>query len=52
MRLYWLYLALFLVSLLLFFVGAFTGIVPLILAGIASTVVLFMVRRWFLPDRD
>ena len=49
MKLYWVYVALFLLSLAAFFAGAFTANAALIAAGILSTVVLFFVRRWFLP---
>lgn len=49
MRKYLVFVVLFLVSLLAFFVGAFTGILPLMYAGIAGTFVLFVVSRSFIP---
>ena len=52
MRQYWIYLALFLVSLALFFAGALIANAPLILVGIVSTVVLFVLRRSFIPNPD
>ena len=52
MKLYWVYVALFLLSLIAFFAGTFTANVALIAAGIVSTVVLFLVRRWFLPRKE
>ena len=51
-RRYWVYLALFLVSLALFFAGAAVGNAPLILVGIVATVVLFVLRRSFIPVPD
>ena len=46
---YILFVLLTLVSLLAFFVGAFTGILPLMYGGIAGTFVLFVARRSFIP---
>ena len=50
MKRYGVFVTLFAVSLLLFFVGTFTGNAPLILIGIALTFGLFVVRRTFLPQ--
>ena len=51
-KLHWLYAALFLLSMLAFFVGTFTANGVLIAAGMLSTVALFLVRRWFLPRSE
>ena len=49
MKLYSIFVFLFLIALLLFFIGAFSGRVEVMLAGIAMTFILFIVRRMFLP---
>ena len=46
---YLVFVLLSLVSVLAFFVGAFTGILPLMYAGIAGTFILFVVSRSFIP---
>ncbi len=48
MKLYWVYVVLFLVSLLLFFGGAFIGNPAVVLTGALLGVVLFLGRRFFL----
>jgi len=49
MKKYLIFVGLFVVSTLAFFIGTFTGILPLALVGIAGTLVLFVVRRSFIP---
>ena len=46
---YLVFVLLSLVSVLAFFVGAFTGILPLMYGGIAGTFILFVVSRSFIP---
>ena len=48
MKKYIVFVGLFLVSMLAFFIGAFAGILPLAFVGIAGTLVLFVVRRYFI----
>ena len=47
MKAYSLYAVLFLASMLLFFVGAFTGNVAMALAGFLLTFALYLFRRFF-----
>ena len=49
MRKYFVFVGFFVVSMLAFFIGAFTGIMPLVFAGLAGTLVLFVVRKSFIP---
>ena len=41
-----------LASIVLFFVGLFAGLVPLVIVGAAALVVLFVVRRSFIPVEE
>ena len=49
MKRYLVFVVFFVVSLLAFFIGAFAGIMPLVIVGIAGTIVLFVVRKSFIP---
>ena len=52
MKKYLVFVVFFVVSMLAFFIGAFAGIMPLMIAGIAGTLVLFVVRKSFMPRWD
>ena len=41
-----------LASIVLFFVGLFAGLVPLVIVGAATLVVMFVVRRSFIPVEE
>ncbi len=49
MKTYALFVALFIVSVVAFFVGAFINNVPLAAVGIGTTVVLYLTRWRFFP---
>ncbi len=49
MRQYLVFVVFFVVSMLAFFIGAFAGIMPLVFAGITGTLLLFVVRKSFIP---
>ncbi len=52
MKLYWVFLALFLVSVVMFVSAVIAGSPPLALAAIVLTVVLFLTRGRFQDDGD
>ena len=47
---YLVFVVFFVVSMLAFFIGAFAGLMPLMYAGIAGTLVLFVARSSFIPS--
>ena len=51
-KLYQIFVVLFLISVLLFVVGTVTANPVLLVLGISMTVALYLARRWFLPRQD
>ena len=49
---YGLFVFLFLAAVILFFVGLFAGIVPLVLVGAVMLTALFLTRRSFIPVQE
>ena len=49
---YRLFVLLFVTSVVMFFVGLFAGVVPLVLAGAIMLTTLFVTRRLFIPVQE
>ena len=49
---YGLFVLLFVTSIVLFFVGLFTAIVPMVLTGAIMLTALFLTRRSFIPIQE
>lgn len=50
MTLYWVFVGLFILSIGMFVFGVFAGNVPLGALGVIIVFLLYLFRRWFLPE--
>ena len=50
MTLYWVFVGLFIISIGMFIFGVFAGNVPAGALGVIIVFLLYLFRRWFLPE--
>ena len=50
MKLYWVFVGLFILSIAMFIIGVFAGNVSIGALGIIIVFLLYLFRRWFLPQ--
>ena len=50
MKLYWIFVGLFILSIAMFVFGVFAGSVSIGALGVIIVFLLYLFRRWFLPE--